>query len=167
MFTLSEVLLTLQSVYEPNGWQCEGLVLQKESAEYGACSFKLNDRIIQLRIAKITPRKNGQFVTLWKRIGTSSIMPYDLIDPVDLFIIFVQQGDQAGQFVFPKSMLLKKGIVSEKGAGGKRAIRIYPPWDKPASVQAKKTQVWQLPFFFWIGPKQSNFEILRRLLINV
>jgi len=43
--------------------------------------------------------------------------------------------------------LLEYGIISKAGIGGKRAIRVYPGWDKPDSNQAKKTQAWQQYYF--------------------
>ncbi|MEC0126550.1 MepB family protein [Paenibacillus pabuli] len=49
-----------------------------------------------------------------------------------------------GHFVFPKHVLLQRDIISDQGKGGKRAIRVYPPWDKPTSKQALNTQQWQL-----------------------
>lgn len=49
-------------------------------------------------------------------------------------------------------ILFEKGIISKDGKGGKRAIRIYPPWDVTDSRKAYKTQAWQLMFFFEILP---------------
>ena len=33
-----------------------------------------------------------------------------------------------------------QGFASQDGKGGKRAMRVYPPWDITDSPQAKKTQ---------------------------
>ena len=33
------------------------------------------------------------------------------------------------------------------GKGGKRAIRVYPPWVKPVAKEAVRTQQWQLRYF--------------------
>nr|WP_255255565.1 MepB family protein [Bacillus cereus] len=38
-------------------------------------------------------------------------------------------------------------MVSNKDKGGKRAICIYLPWDKPTSRQVQKTQRRQLEYF--------------------
>jgi hypothetical protein len=38
--------------------------MEAESAEYGAYTFELNDLSVRFRVAKITPTKIGQFVTL-------------------------------------------------------------------------------------------------------
>jgi hypothetical protein len=144
-------LLAAQTlVYEPIGWACKNLVKETESEEYGAFDFELNQHRIKFRVAKITPTKIGQFVTLWKRIGTGPIQPYDMADPIDFFIVSVRDGARFGQFIFPKAVLCAKGIVSKDGNGGKRAMRVYPAWDIAENPQAKKTQAWQLQYFFEI-----------------
>lgn len=43
-------------VYEPIGLKCEKIVQEKESREYAACTFEMNNKIIKFRVAKITPR---------------------------------------------------------------------------------------------------------------
>ena len=53
-----------------------------------------------------------------------------------------------GVFIFPKFVLYEKGIISKDGKGGKRAMRIYPAWDIADNPQAKKSQAWQLKYFF-------------------
>lgn len=146
-------LLALQKlVYEPNGLTVSDLTKEAESKKYGAFEFKLNDRQVKFRVAKITPTKVGQFVTLWKRIGNGPILPYDVTDPIDLFVISVHNSEHFGQFVFLKAVLHEKGILSKEGKGGKRAMRVYPPWDKTHNRQAKTTQAWQLLYFFEIHP---------------
>jgi len=124
--------------------------MEAESADYGACVFEVNGCSIRFRVAKITPTKIGQFVTLWKRVGNGPIQPFDISDSVDSFVVSTRKNKHFGQFVFPKSALVKHGIVSKEGVGGKRGIRIYPPWDKAISSQARKTQNWQLEYFLEI-----------------
>ncbi|WP_088044275.1 MepB family protein [Bacillus sp. EAC] len=146
--TLHCDLLTIKDiVYNPCRFDCSLPRIESQNAEYGAYVFNLNSLSIRFRVAKITPKKVGQFVTLWERIGDSPIQPYDISDPVDLFVISTRNDDKFGQFIFPKTVLCDQGILSNKGKGGKRAIRVYPPWDKPSSRQAKKTQTWQLEYF--------------------
>lgn len=134
----SDLLATKDLVYSPCRFECSQPLIEAQNAEYGAYVFKLNTLSIRFRIAKITPTKVGQFVTLWERIEDGSIQPYDVSDPIDLFVISTRKGNNFGQFVFPKAVLCDQNIVSSKGKGGKRAIRIYPPWDKPTSRQAQK-----------------------------
>ncbi|MDQ0885475.1 hypothetical protein QFZ81_000563 [Paenibacillus sp. V4I9] len=142
-----DLLATKNLVYNVCGLDCSQPLLEAQNAEYGAYLFHLNSLSIRFRVAKITPTKVGQFVTLWHRIGDGSIQPYDVLDPVDFFVISTRKGNNFGQFVFPKHVLFNQNIVSNQGEGGKRAIRVYPPWDKTISHQAQKTQKWQLDYF--------------------
>ncbi len=146
----SDLIDAQKLAYIPSGISTCNYVKEKKSSEYGAYDFTANDRRVKFRIAKITPTKIGQFVTLWKRIGEGPILPFDMADPIDLFVISVRDGAHFGQFVFPKTILCDKGIVSKNGLGGKRAMRVYPPWDVAENRQAKNTQSWQLFYFFEI-----------------
>lgn len=138
---------TINLVYNPGGLKHSQPVMELESVEYGACTFKLNELSIKFRVAKITPTKIGQFVTLWKRNGNGPIQPFDISDPIDFFIICTRKDDHFGQFVFPKSVLSEQDIISINGKGGKRGIRVYPSWDKTLSRQAQNTQKWQVKYF--------------------
>lgn len=140
--------------YEPQGMQIEHLRIENESADYGAAEFILRNQRVKFRVGKITPTKSGQFVTFWKRIGNGPIMPYDFDDSFDLFIVSVRVDNRLGLFTFPKNVLYEKGVISKNLCGGKRALRIYPPWDKTESIQAKKTQAWQLPYFVDVNFKK-------------
>ncbi|WP_112664314.1 MepB family protein [Microvirga flavescens] len=154
-------------VYEPNGLSCSAPIMQPESAEYGACAFGLSDLAVQFRISKITPTKVGQFVTLWKRIGRGPIQPFDMSDPVDFFIVSCRHDRLWGQFVFPKSVLCERDIVAREGEGGKRGIRVYPPWDKPTSRQALQTQKWQIEYFLDMSEGRSPDHARARVLYGV
>ncbi|EKT3966171.1 MepB family protein [Flavobacterium psychrophilum] len=141
---------TKNSLYNKCGFELSNIKIEKESAEYVAHRFEINNLKILFRQAKITPTKVGQFVTLWKRKkNKNSIEPFEISDHIDLFVINVKTEKRFGQFVFPKSVLIEKGIVSDKKEG-KRAIRVYPPWDKTENKQAQKTQKWQLDYFLEI-----------------
>ncbi len=118
-----------------------------ESKEYQACRFVLDGQRVICRTAKITPTKIGQFVTLWKRNHMGKTCPFDATDELDLIIINCRSVDHAGYFIFPKSVLLSKGILSAPGKVGKMGIRVYPPWDKADNPQAMRTQAWQLEHF--------------------
>lgn len=161
-----DLLESLDFVYQPLGLNCGLFREESESRDYGACSLEINDRRVQFRTGKITPTKAGQFTTLWKRIEQGPIQPFDEQDPVDLFVISVRQGHRWGQFVFPKKVLCEKGIVSSQGKEGKRAMRIYPPWDLAPNKQAKKTQSWQSAYFFEIHPTRADPGSIRKLFSN-
>lgn len=160
--------LTKELLFDKNNYDSTQPILEPESKEYGACIFYLNGLSVCFRVAKITPTKTGQFVTLWKRINQGPIQPFDNLDPIDLFIIITRKENQFGLFIFPKSVLIIKEIVSDKKEG-KRAIRVYPPWDITTSKQAQKTQKWQLDYFLEI-PQNSTSDFdetkLSSLLIN-
>ncbi|MEP6803183.1 MAG: MepB family protein [Flavobacterium sp.] len=135
---------------------------EAESADYDAYHFQLNGKNICYRTAKITPTKTGQFVTLWKRNVMGIIAPFDSLDTIDFVIVNVRKNGLLGQFIFPKDILLEKGIFSTEFKEGKRATRVYPPWDETTSKQAQKTQQWQLDYFYSINPDLDleQFKVL-------
>ena len=143
--------IVIKSIYNQYGFICTHPLAELESAEYCAYTFKINKKSIIYREGKITPTKIGQFVTLWKRIGKGPIQPFDASDDIDLVIISVRNKEHFGQFVFPKSVLIEKGILTSNNKEGKRAIRVYPPWNKTDNKQAQKTQQWQLKYFLEIS----------------
>ncbi|PBC82956.1 MULTISPECIES: MepB family protein [unclassified Streptomyces] len=146
-----ELLAAKTTVYDPCGFVCSRPVPEAESAEYAAHEFTLDGSAVRFRVAKTTPTKAGQFVTVWKRSPGGPIQPFDSADAVELFVISSRQDGHFGHFVFPRDVLAERGIVSRSGTGGKRAFRIYPPWVEPASRQARSTQAWQLDHFLPIG----------------
>lgn len=159
-----DLVTALEQVYKPCGFICDNFIQEKESQEYGAYTFKMNNKIIMFRVAKITPTKCGQFVTFWKRIGNGPIMPYDISDRLDFLIISTRTYKHFGQFVFPQQILLEQGLLSKNGNGGKRAMRVYPPWNIADNRQAKKTQSWQQMYFFTIQPT-LEIDRVRKLFL--
>ena len=147
-------------VYSKCNLQISDFTLEKESQEYNACRFKLNGKSIISRNANITPKKAGQFVTFWKRIANGPIEPFNESDSIDFYIVNIKADNKLGQFVFPKSILIKKGIISTENKEGKRAFRVYPKWDTVISKQAIKTQKWQLEYFYEIGTSVNVENIL-------
>lgn len=142
-----DLLAAKALIYDLCHFKCTQPLIETENYEYGVYTFQLNNFFIKFRVAKITPTKMWQFVTLWKRTGDGSIQPYDISDPVDFFIISTRKDNHFGQFVFPKSILCKHDVISVEGNGGKRAIRVYPPWENNLNKQAEKTQKWQIEYF--------------------
>lgn len=165
--THPDLIAAQNLVYKPFAFEYTQAVNEAESQEYAASRFKINNLRVRFCVGKITPKKIGQFVTLWKRKDCGPIMPFEDTDPIDLFIVSVRQGEYAGQFVFPKALLCKKNIVSKNGKGGKRGIRIYAPWDTPQSPQAIKTKAWQQEYFFSIFPKMSKSIEIQRLFFVI
>lgn len=152
--SLPKNLLTAKElVYDICGFECSEPQPEKESQEYDAFDFKIGESQIKFRSAKITPTKTGQFVTLWKRNTNNIIEPFDYKDDIDFVIVSVQKEDLLGQFIFPKEILLKKGVFTSETKEGIRATRVYPPWDETTSKQAQKTQKWQLDYFLSVSDK--------------
>ena len=160
----SDLIAAQEFAYNPSGLIISNLEQEAESQEYGACSFDLGQKYIKFRVAKITPKKVGQFVTFWKRMGDGPIMPYDVNDHFDFLIVSVRKVDCLGQFIFPKNVLLQKGLLSKDGRGGKRAMRVYSVWDITESLQAKKTQGWQLLYFVELQPVLDKVKIQKLFL---
>jgi len=161
----SDLKAVKELVYDKCGFDFKNLKQNIESKEYGACTFELNGKKIEQRISKITPTKTGQFVTIWKRNKEGITEPFDISDDFDFIIITSKSGDNFGQFIFPKSVLADKGIITRNGKIGKRGIRVYPPWDFATNKQALKTQSWQTKYFLTIKNDNSNdFDLAKKLL---
>jgi len=162
-----DLKIAKQLVYDSCGFELTNLKSNSESKEYQACSFELNGMKIQHRASKITPTKSGQFVTIWKRNSNGITEPYDLSDDVDFIIISARKGDNFGQFIFSKSLLADKGIVTQISKAGKRGIRVYPPWDVTTSKQAEKTQSWQTKYFLIINESYlTDVNLAKELFSN-
>ncbi len=144
-------------IYDRCSFEISDFKLEQESKEYDACRFNLNGSRVVSRNAKITPKKIGQFVTFWKRNGNGPIEPFNDRDEIDFFVVNIRTENEWGQFVFPKSVLIEKGIISTQKKEGKRAFRLYPSWDKTKSKQAEQTQKWQLNYFYEVG-EMTDFE---------
>ncbi len=154
--------LAKEMIYDCFDFNCSEPEAIAESADYNGYQFYLNEKLICYREAKITPKKTGQFVTLWKRNKSGIIEPFDFADEIDFVIISTRKEDLFGQFIFPKAILLEKGIFSTKTKEGKRATRVYPPWNETTSPQAQKTQQWQLRYFYEITP-ETDLETFAKL----
>lgn len=155
-----DLCLAQQWAYGPSGFNATNIQKEEESADYGAFDFDLGSRRCKFRVGKVTPKKAGFFFTIWKRIGAGPIMPYDEADPVDFFVFSVRAPECFGQFIFPKAVLCEKGVLSKAGRGGKRAIRVYPPWVIITNRQARNTQSWQKDYFLEI-PRDQPIDSFR------
>lgn len=155
----------IKNIYNTCDLKIASVFFDKESTAYHACKFKLNDKNIIFRTAKITPKKVGQFVTFWKRNKVGLTEPFSENDMIDYYVINIQTEERVGQFVFPKSVLMEKGIISTSKKDGKRGFRVYPSWDKTISQQAVKTQKWQLNYFFEVN-ENLDFNFVKKLYSN-
>lgn len=138
---------------------------EKESQDYFAHTLKLNQQNVKFRKAKITPKKTGQFVAIWKRNNEGVSEPFDIKDNFDFYIIATQKEENFGVFIFSKLILQQQGILSNQDKNGKRGIRIYPIWDKTINKQAQKTQKWQLNYFLDLSENtEIDFQKAKELL---
>jgi len=153
---------TLQLVYDACSFDYSIAKVEAESVEYGAAEFKVNGKSVKYRVAKITPTKTGLFVAIWKRNANGETAPYESTDDIDLLVISTRKDEHFGQFVFPKSILIERGIITGTKAG-KRGMRVYPPWDKTTNKQAQQTQQWQLNYFLEISEKKLEISRAKEL----
>lgn len=164
----SDLKVVKELVYDKCGFDLTDFKQNLESIEYGACSFRLSGKTIQHRVSKITPTKMGQFVTIWKRNNDGITEPFGISDDIDFIIITSKSGENFGQFIFSKSVLADKGIITRNGKEGKRGIRVYPPWDIVTNKQAEKTQSWQTKYFLTIKSDNSiDLDLVRKLFDNI
>jgi hypothetical protein len=130
-------------------YNVSGMISDRESKEYGACSFKINNFSILFRKSKKTPKKVGMFVTLWKRNAKSlTTEAFDENDDIDFVVIHSQDDIHKGYFIFPKMVFVKQGIFSKNNKGGKRAMRLYSPYHVTESDQALKSKAWQSGYYY-------------------
>ncbi len=160
-----DLILSSKLIYDACGFEYTTPVAEAESAEYAAAEFKVNGKSIKYRAAKITPTKTGQFVTIWKRNAKGETAPFDSTDDIGLVVISTRSDKHFGQFIFPKAIMLEKGIMSENNKEGKRGIRVYPPWDVTTNKQAQKTQAWQLEYFLEIPEKGIDLNKAKKLYL--
>jgi hypothetical protein len=147
-------------IYDHCRLKISNFTIEVESTAYDACQFDLEALHIVCRNAKITPKKVGQFVTFWKRNSNQPIAPFHAHDRFDFFVVNVHTENKVGQFVFPKSILIEKGIISTDKKEGKRAFRVYPTWDITTSKQAVRTQKWQLKYFYELNATTDLNNVL-------
>lgn len=145
--TSSELEKINELVFKPCNFNLENIKPESESQEYSAHHFQLNKQHIIFRVAKITPTKTGQFVSIWKRNEQGITAPFDIKDDFDFMMIATKTPTHFGFFIFPKKILHEHRILSDETRDGKRGIRIYPNWDETTNKQAQKTQLWQSQFF--------------------
>ena len=127
------------------------LFQEPEAEEYCGWKFTVNDLACRFRQGKVTPTKNGQFVTLYDRSPTTNkIVPVGTVDVTpSLFMVQCVEKDHIGHFMFPSTALQTNKIAASNGTGGKLAFRVYPPWVDVESKQAAAAQKWQCQYFIF------------------
>lgn len=139
--------------------------MEKESQEYFAHIFELNKQKVKFRMAKITPTKTGQFVTLWKRNENGITEPHNSNDEFEFYLIATRQAERFGVFIFDKTVLCENRILTSNKEEGKRGIRVYPNWCITENKQAIKTQIWQTKYFVEIANGiETDLNKVKKLL---
>lgn len=146
--------------------QMTNLENDKECAEYFGFNFKLGHLNCKFRKAKITPKKVGQFVTLWRRNGENKTEPFHENDSFNFYIIATYQKESCGFFIFPKTLLVDKHILTNQKKEGKRGFRVYPQWTITTNKQAQTTQKWQIDYFIDCKNDEKENSIKINTIIN-
>lgn len=89
-------------------------------------------------------------------------IPFEYSESPDKLIITIIDGQHQGQFIFPKEILRDKGILSYDNKLGKMALRVYPSWVDNLNPNARKIQLWQLPYFM-VHQEQQITEFVQSL----
>lgn len=154
-------------IFQPLGLKLLNVEEDIETQEYSGCSLGLHQLNIKFRTAKITPTKTGQFVTIWKRNEKGETAPFDSNDLFDFYLISASTDNDKGIFIFPKEVLIEKGILSHDQKIGKRGIRVYPNWDLTENKQAKATQKWQVEYFLDLSQDTESYLKKAKLLFDL
>ncbi len=154
-------------LFKPCGLSILNLTKDIECEEYNGYNLKTTTTSIKYRKAKVTPKKNGQFVTLWKRNKNGITEPFTINDPFDFYLIVTKTDEELGCFIFPKKILAAQHILSAAEKEGKRGFRIYPAWDIPSSKQAEKTKLWQNKYFIHLALINSETVEKAKNILNI
>ncbi|MCE5072470.1 MepB family protein [Staphylococcus aureus] len=124
------------------------LTEEKYNQDYEALTFSFKEETYQSRLAKKTPTKAGYFVTCWTKDENNCNQPYSKEAFTDYLMIIVIDEELSGYFLFPRELLIEKGILTTFEHKGKMAFRVYPKWCNQLNKRAEQTQKWQCKYFF-------------------
>lgn len=159
---IRETLNRLESVLSLD---CSQLTEDQAGAAYFGFDFQLDNQRFKFRKAKVTPKKIGLFVALWKRGNDGQTIPFTADDHFDYYLISVEQEQHNGLFVFPKQTLIENCILTAGCQVGKRGFRLYPDWSIPTNKQATKSKEWQHTYFVdFMGPYEEAKNKLNHIL---
>ncbi|MEK4056958.1 MepB family protein [Paenibacillus sp. FSL F4-0087] len=145
MFKSKELIDSLLANFD--NIEITNIIEEKHNREYEGMIIYIGNYTYRSRLAKLTPKKKGFFVVFWEKDENNQNQPYSFFESPDKLIISIMNGNMKGQFVFPKSKLLEKGILKNEDTKGKMAIRVYPSWEKELNKSAAQTQKWQQEYF--------------------
>lgn len=155
----------IDEIYIPSGLTVtKEPVREEDNLNYSGGRVELDGALVVFREAKVTPKKIGLFVAIWKKSSSENV-PLDVKDGIRFVVISCSEGLRRGQFIFDKEVLVERKILSVNEKGGKLGFRVYPPWSVTTSKTAQATQLWQTKYFLEI--KKSgiiDFNKARTLL---
>jgi hypothetical protein len=128
------------------GLDLTGETAEPDNAEYGALLAHLRGVPVRFRVAKVTPRKVGLFVTTWRRAADGGTEPFPADEPVAGLVVVTREDGRFGAFLFPRAVLADRGVLAGPGAG-KRGFRVYPSWSVTTNRTARVAQAWQTEHF--------------------
>ncbi|QOY78851.1 MepB family protein [Staphylococcus aureus] len=123
------------------------LTEEKYNQDYEALTFSFKEETYQSRLAKKTPTKAGYFVTCWTKDENNCNQPYSKEAFADYLMIIVIDEELSYYFLFPRELLIEKGILTTFEHKGKMAFRVYPKWCNQLNKRAEQTQKWQCKYF--------------------
>lgn len=135
--------------------EMDDLIQEEQNSEYEGVRFNLLNQTYRSRLAKSTPKKQGYFVVFWEKDDKDKNQPFSYLSSPDRVIVTVMDNEKIGQFIFPKTVLHKQGILSSEISKGKMAIRVYPSWISNLNPSAAKTQKWQVEYFADLSHKMD------------
>ncbi|HDD7370629.1 TPA: MepB family protein [Staphylococcus aureus] len=141
----SKILLKYIFSEEP---EVKDLTEEKYNQDYEALTFSFKEETYQIRLAKKTPTKAGYFVTCWTKDENNCNQPHSKEAFADYLMIIVIDEELSGYFLFPRELLVEKGILTTFEHKGKMAFRVYPKWCNQLNKTAGQTQKWQCKYFF-------------------
>lgn len=120
---------------------------EEQGSDYQAGHVEIDGQCWRTRTARVTPRKPGAFVAVWRRNAHGKTEPFSIPDTCAGLLVFVEEDGRLGVFTFPDEALGKLGIYSSRQSAGKRGFRLYPAWSVGLNAQAARTQAKQAAFF--------------------
>lgn len=113
---------------------------EEQNRDYESGTVALGTETWRLRTARVTPKKSGAFVAVWRRDESGETCPFDADEPVAGVLVFVQDGERFGVFRFSAAHLERLGVTRSAAHPGKRGFRVYPSWCESLAGQAARTQ---------------------------
>ncbi|MBU7396629.1 MepB family protein, partial [Staphylococcus aureus] len=92
--------------------EVKDLTEEKYNQDYEALTFSFKEETYQSRLAKKTPTKAGYFVTCWTKDENNCNQPYSKEAFADYLMIIVIDEELSGYFLFPRELLVEKGILT-------------------------------------------------------